>query len=61
MPNVEIIIHRKRIRRYLSSMKFCIDFCEHHFISFEAYIEIEKRLAEKYGIADDSLFKIKAK
>ena len=61
MPKVEIIRHRKRIHRYLSSMRFCKDLYENHFISFEAYVEIEKRLAKKYGIADDSLFKIKAK
>ena len=61
MPKVEIIRHRKRIHRYLSSMRFCKDLYENHFISFEAYSEIEKRLAKKYGIADDSLFKIKAK
>ena len=61
MPKVEIIRHRKRIHRYLSSMRFCKNLYENHFITFEAYIEIEKRLAKKYGIADDSLFKIKAK
>ena len=61
MAKVEIIRHRKRIHRYLSSMRFCKDLYENHFISFEAYVEIEKRLAKKYGMADDSLFKIKAK
>ena len=42
-------------------MRFCKSLYENHFISFEAYVEIEKRLAKKYGIADDSLFKIETK
>ena len=58
MPKVEIIRHRKRIHRYFSSMRFCKNLYENHFISFEVYVEIEKRLAKKYGIDEDSLFRI---
>ena len=61
MPKAEILKHRKRIHRYLSSMRFCKNLYENHFITFESYVEIEKRLAKKYGIADDSLFKIETK
>ena len=42
-------------------MRFCKNLYENHFISFEAYVEIEKPLAYKYGIEESSLFKIKAK
>ena len=61
MPKAEILKHRKRIHRYLSSMRFCKNLYENHFITFESYVEIEKRLAKKYGIAVDSLFKIETK
>ena len=59
MPKVEIIRHRKRIHRYLSSMRFCKSLYENHFISFEAYVEIEKRLANKCGLQESSLFRSK--
>ena len=58
MPKAEIKRHRKRIHCYLSSMRFCKNLYENHFITFEAYVEIEKRLAKKYGIAENSLFRI---
>ena len=61
MPKAEIRRHRKRIHCYLSSMRLCKNLYENHFISFEAYVEIEKRLAQKYRIEDNSLFKITIK
>ena len=57
MPKAEILKHRKRIHRYLSSMRFCKNLYENHFIAIEVYVEIEKRLAEKYGIEERSLFR----
>lgn len=59
MPKVELLKHRKRIHRYLSSIRLCKNLYENHFINFEAYVEIEKRLAEKYGIEENSLFRSK--
>lgn len=57
MSKADITRHRKRIHRYLSSMRFCNNLYENHFIAFEVYVEIEKRLAEKYGIEERSLFR----
>ena len=59
MSKEKVKDYRKRIHRYLSSMRFCKDLYDNRFISFEAYVEIEKRLAEKYGIEENSLFRIK--
>ena len=49
--------YRKRLRHYLSSMKMAKDFLDNCFITEEDYKEIEKRISQKYGIADNSLFK----
>ncbi len=59
MPKVETLKHRIRIHRYLSSMRFCKNLYENHFIYYEAYVEMEKLLANKYGIQESSLFRSK--
>ena len=50
--------YRKRLQHYLSSMEVVADLLENCFISKEDYIEIERRLAEKYQVAENSLFNV---
>lgn len=39
-------------------MRICKDLLDNHFISLDVYIEIEKRLAKKYDLAEDSLIRV---
>ena len=39
-------------------MRICRDILNNCFISLDAYIEIGKRLAEKYDLAEDSLIRM---
>ena len=39
-------------------MRICKDLLDNRFISLDVYIEIEKRLAKKYDLAEDSLIRV---
>lgn len=58
MSKKHILEYRNKIRCYLISMRICKDLLNNCFISLDAYIEIEKRLAEKYDLAEDSLIRV---
>ena len=49
--------YRNNLQRYLTALKICKDLFENCWITEEQFKEIEKRLSEKYGISDKSLFK----
>ena len=57
MSKKHILEYRNKIRCYFISMRICRDLFNNCFISLDAYIKIEKRLAEKYDLAEDSLFR----
>ncbi len=58
MSKKHILEYRNKIRCYLISMRICKDLLDNRFISLDVYIEIEKRLAKKYDLAEDSLFRM---
>ena len=49
--------YRKRLKHYLSAMKMCKNLLDNYFITDEEYKTIEKKISQKYGISDGSLFK----
>ena len=49
--------YRKRLQRYLSAMKMCKNLLDNYFITDEEYKTIEKKIFQKYGISNGSLFK----
>ena len=59
MSQKTVLSHRKRLHCYYSAMRIAKHLYVHRFISFKAYEKIEKELAEKYGIDEKSLFRIK--
>ena len=61
MSKKAVLAYKKRLHCYNSSIRICWKLYETNWISFEAYEEIEKRLAKKYKIDEKSLFRIKAK
>ncbi|MCR5092001.1 MAG: hypothetical protein K6B51_04845 [Bacilli bacterium] len=58
MSKKAILSYRNGLHCYHSAMRICKDLLDNRFISLDVYIEIEKRLAEKYDLAEDSLFRV---
>ena len=56
MAKKAILSYRNSLHCYHSAMRICQELYDDHCISIEVYKEIEKRLAEKYDLKEDSLF-----